>query len=212
MSILRTVILAVALISFSFTVFAFEGHRKYIKKFNPQIKQPEIYIIGESITKAANKFDFDPILILAVMKTESHFDIDAYNKWDARGLMQIRVPVWFKVLKKKGLMKSWQDFYNPKRNTLSGTYILSVYRRECNKIDRGLKCMLQRYNGDRGGHRYYDNIMKSIRQYDHIYRSIVLVSNLNKFTIIKMISGHVWPRTDFVTMRTLNLFVLYSSS
>ncbi|TAL17859.1 hypothetical protein EPN96_03640 [bacterium] len=41
-----------------------------------------------SVNAAAMEADIHPHLLLAVMKTESNFDKDAYSLWEARGLMQ----------------------------------------------------------------------------------------------------------------------------
>ncbi len=171
--------LLLAVVVHSTTVFSFQGYEDYIQKFNIDATKTEIYNIGESTLNASSEYNFDPVLILAVQKVESHFDIYAFNSWDARGLMQIRVSVWYKTLKKEGLMLSWKDFYNPERNIHSGTFILNTYRNECSAIKKGLKCALQRYNGDRKGDRYYKKVMKAVAQYYKMYhtKSIKLSSD-----------------------------------
>lgn len=147
------------------TVFSFGEFETYINKVNPVITESDIYEITGSLINASQEYNFDPVLILAVMKVESDFNVYAYNSMDARGLMQIRVPVWFDVLKDEGLMFTWKDFYNPERNIYSGVYILNIYRNMCKKKNKGLKCILQRYNGDRLGSRYYTKVMTAVNEF-----------------------------------------------
>ena len=165
MTLKSTILTIFAVVAFSTTVFSFNGYESYIEKFNPEISEELIYNIGESTLNAAKEYKFNPILLLAVQKTESHFDVYAFSSYDARGLMQIRVPVWFKTLKKAGLMRTWRDFYDPERNIHSGAFILDHYRKSCSNDQNVLKCALQKYNGDRKGSKYHKKVMKAVLQY-----------------------------------------------
>lgn len=166
----------------STTVFSFNGYENYILKFNPKVTKSDVYKIGQSTFDAGSTYNFDPVLILALMKVESTFDRYAYNSMDARGLMQIRVPIWFKTLKKEGLMDHWRDFYDPERNIHSGVYILFTYRKICEEAENKLKCTLQRYNGAPTGNKYYIKVMKSIQQY-HKLNELKLAFSENINTI-----------------------------
>lgn len=190
---MKTIMLTIIAVLIYFnTVFAFNEYSKYILKFNENVTQSQVYTIGMSIISAGQQFNIDPVLILGVMKSESHFKIFAHNKWDARGLMQIRVPIWFKTLKKEGFMKDWRDFYNPKKNTISGVYILAIYRKECQDIGKGMICMLQRYNGNRGSTRYYNKIMKAVSQYYELHNNRIklkLTRSINNIEKSKLRDG-----------------------
>jgi len=175
---LKSLIITIfAVMVYSVTAFSFNGYKNYILKFNPKVNITDIYDIGYSTINAGQEYNIDPVMILAVMKVESYFNKLAYNSLDARGLMQIRVPIWFNTLKNNGLMKSWKDFYDPERNIHSGVFILNLYRKECNRNGNVMKCMLQRYNGDRGGYKYYMKVMKSIRQFHKLNNLKLEVSN-----------------------------------
>ncbi len=199
----KILLLFLAVVVHSTTVFAFNGYEKYIEKFNSKVDKSEIYNIGESILNASRSYDFNPILILAIMKTESHFDRLAYNSLDARGLMQIRLPVWFDLLKKEGFVRTWRDFYNAERNTYSGVYILSIYRKKCKE---DLRCFLQRYNGDRKGIRYYAKVMKAMIQYDKIYKQPIL--KLKYFKNINISEDKNWGRNGI----RLGMIVILNAS
>ena len=47
------------------------------------------YKYNEYVDKYSEEYDLDPLLVLAVIKTESNFDKDAVSKKEAKGLMQI---------------------------------------------------------------------------------------------------------------------------
>jgi len=84
--------------------------------------------IPESIVKdivdAAYKTD-NPLLLLALITEESHFDIFAKSRQGAVGCAQIVPRVWEKELRKAGLLKGYRDYFDPQKSVLMADYIIS---------------------------------------------------------------------------------------
>src|SRR3989338_5880637 len=62
--------------------------------------------VTEHVLWLADRYGMDPMLILAVMKVESHFDPKALSNRDARGLMQVRPIVVREVALELGISPS----------------------------------------------------------------------------------------------------------
>ncbi len=60
----------------------------------------EKIVVGEAVMESALRYRLDPILVLAVMKVESHFKPDAVSPAGARGLMQLQAVAALEVGKK----------------------------------------------------------------------------------------------------------------
>lgn len=60
------------------------------KKLSPQ----QLVQVTEEVVKLGRQYHMDPLLILAVMRVESHFDPWAHSRRGAMGLMQVRPIVW----------------------------------------------------------------------------------------------------------------------
>lgn len=178
---LKQLVLSIlAVVVMTSTVFSFVRYEHYISTYNKSLSIEDIRSIKKYISYYSRFYEFDPILVLAIMKTESTFKIDAYNSLDARGLMQIRVPIWFKHLKSIGFMDDWRDFYDPLKNIRAGMYILDRYRTYCNERNKGLKCTLQKYNGDPNGSRYFNKVINNIRRYYDLQEELYYITNLKQ--------------------------------
>jgi hypothetical protein len=69
------------------------------------------------ILQTAKKYDFDPQLIRAIIKTESDFDLDCVSHAGARGLMQVMPVVWKDI--KARYKFEWNystDVFDPAKN------------------------------------------------------------------------------------------------
>ncbi len=89
---------------------------------------------------AAEAFNVDPLLVLAIMSVESRFDPAARSGFGARGLMQI-VPRFHRdKLAEHGGEGAIHD---PRVNVLVGTRILKDYLRQTGSV----QAALQRYAG-----------------------------------------------------------------
>ncbi len=104
-------------------------------RYQLYIKTPERKTIVEAIgdyetviKQAADRFGVDPLLVKAVIKTESDFDHRAVSVKGAKGLMQL-MPGTAEALAVK-------DSFDPAENIFGGTRYLSM--------------LLNRFNGDKG--------------------------------------------------------------
>jgi len=111
--------------------------------------------IPESIVKdivdAAYKTD-NPLLLLALITEESHFDIFAKSRHGAVGCAQIVPRVWEKELRKAGLLKGYRDYFDPQKSVLMADYIISrlikkhgdvkkaLMSYQCGNRHKGRKC------------------------------------------------------------------------
>lgn len=119
----------------------------YINKKQIQKKMyPTTYL--ETILENSKKYNLDPYLVLAVIKAESDFRVDAVSNQDARGLMQITPDtgkwIWEKMGNKdfKG-----DELFDPQTNIKMGCWYLDNLSKEFNS-NRTL--VLAAYNGGRG--------------------------------------------------------------
>lgn len=90
----------------------------------------------EYVTYYADKYDIDPYILYAVIRTESNFDPNAESDVGARGLMQI-TEVTFDWIKSKIAAEenlTFDDLYDPECNIRFGSYFIAY--------------CLQRYHND----------------------------------------------------------------
>ena len=83
---------------------------------------PETII--KNIVNTAYKTD-NPLLLLALITEESHFDIFAKSRQGAAGCAQIVPKAWEKDLKEAGLLKEYRDYFDPEKAVLIADYIIT---------------------------------------------------------------------------------------
>ena len=71
---------------------------QYMKIHNPKLSDQGAQRIYKNVVYYSNEYDFDPVLVLSVMKTESHFKHSTVSSAGAKGLMQL-MPFNFKEFK-----------------------------------------------------------------------------------------------------------------
>ncbi|MBZ5496264.1 MAG: transglycosylase SLT domain-containing protein [Acidobacteriia bacterium] len=86
--------------------------------------------IVQSAIKYSEKYDLSPILVLAVVATESQFYPFAISKKDAKGLMQINPEANQQLLLQEGIFQEPSDIFDPDRNIEAGCYLLRKFINE----------------------------------------------------------------------------------
>lgn len=91
---------------------------------------------SEYVEYYAGKYSLDPLMLYAVIRTESGFDPDARSGVDARGLMQITEETfqWIKGRIAPDETIAFEDLYDPETNIRFGSYYFT--------------CCLERYQYD----------------------------------------------------------------
>ena len=99
-----------------------------------------------------------PLIFASIIKNESSFNITAYSKSGAIGLMQV-LPTkqHIKQLKEANIIEEPRDLFNPEANILAGQYIfLDILKIKKNNIKEALKM----YCG--GSKTYVNNVLKTL--------------------------------------------------
>jgi len=123
----------------------------YNNSFRCSLKQAD-YIAGILIK---TKY---PLLFAAIIKNESNFNITAYNRLGAIGLMQI-LPTksHIKQLKEAGIINNVRDLFNPYNNIMAGQFIFN----DILKINKGsLRKALLMYCGN--SKNYVSKVLQSL--------------------------------------------------
>lgn len=82
---------------------------------------------SEYVTYYADKYDLDPLMLYAFIRTESNFDPKADSDAGARGLMQITEVTfdWIKTKIAPTEDLTFEDLYDPETNIRFGSYFVS---------------------------------------------------------------------------------------
>jgi len=108
------------------------------------IDEEELYRLSEIILAESSKYDIDPLLLLAIIETESSFSNSAVSNKNARGLMQI-VPETAKAIANAEEIE-WEGYktlHTPATNIRIGTY---YFKKLLKRFDGDVELALAAYN------------------------------------------------------------------
>jgi hypothetical protein len=97
---------------------------KFVRESNQRMYPRLSREIVDSAIKYSTKYDLSPILVLAIIKTESEFYLFALSKQNAKGLMQINPAANQELLVKEGIFKDPADIFDPERSIEAGCFLL----------------------------------------------------------------------------------------
>jgi len=100
-----------------------------IEEFNPELSQQEKTSLGQVIYEESERYGYDPLVLMAMIMTESSFRPDVRSHKGARGLMQILPSLGRElsqeVEKTHGIeISSAKDLLDPEVNVKVGSYYL----------------------------------------------------------------------------------------
>lgn len=119
-----------------------------------RVARQEGTLIARAVISAANEYAMSPVLLLAVIATESGFDRQAVSVAGAQGLMQILPTAHPQVF------ASGNDLTEPAENVRIGSSILREY---LDASGGDLSVALKRYSG--GGKGYAQRVAFRMRQF-----------------------------------------------
>lgn len=109
---------------------------KEISKNNSTLDSKSIYEISKTIYEEAVKYNFNPLLITAIIKTESTYDPKAISDSYAYGLCQVRRFIAPELAENLGI--EWdgaeKTLFDPIKNIQIGVYYLSMLNRDFNDL------------------------------------------------------------------------------
>ena len=107
-----------------------------ISKNNSTLDSKSIYEISKTIYEEAVKYNFNPLLITAIIKTESNYDPKAISDSYAYGLCQVRRFIAPELAENIGI--KWdgaeKTLFDPIKNIKIGVYYLSMLNRDFNDL------------------------------------------------------------------------------
>lgn len=107
-----------------------------ISKNNSTLDSESIYEISKTIYEESIKYNFNPLLITAIIKTESNFDPEAVSDSYAYGLCQVRRFIASELAENIGI--KWEGaektLFDPVKNIKIGVYYLSMLNRNFNDL------------------------------------------------------------------------------
>jgi soluble lytic murein transglycosylase len=110
-----------------------------------QLSYPRPY--RDTVESAATEFEVDPLLIWALMRAESRYDIDAFGYAGERGLMQILPSTQVWVAEQLGEDISPGDAFAPKTNIRMAAWLLRFL---LDYFDGDTELVIAAYNGGAG--------------------------------------------------------------
>jgi len=109
---------------------------KEISKNNSTLDSKSIYEVSKTIYEEAVKYNFNPLLITAIIKTESNYDPKAVSDSYAYGLCQVRRFIAPELAENIGI--EWdgaeKTLFDPIKNIQIGIYYLSILNRDFNDL------------------------------------------------------------------------------
>jgi soluble lytic murein transglycosylase len=101
--------------------------------------EADISKLADVIQAESKKYDYDWKLILAIIKTESQYDIRARSHKGARGLMQVMPSTAKWLSPKMGLEYTGRDaLYDPEYNVKLGTRYLYMLHQKFSNMDKAI--------------------------------------------------------------------------
>jgi len=109
---------------------------KDISKNNSTLDSKSIYEISKTIYEEAVKYNFNPLLITAIIKTESNFDTKAVSDSYAYGLCQVRRFIAPELAENIDIQWDGAEktLFDPIKNIKIGVYYLSMLNRNFNDL------------------------------------------------------------------------------
>ena len=109
---------------------------KIISENNTTLDSKSIYEIAKTIYEESIKYNFNPLLITALIKTESDFNPKAVSDSYAYGLCQVRRFIAQELAENIGI--EWdgaeKTLFDPVKNIQIGVYYLSILNRDFNDV------------------------------------------------------------------------------
>jgi len=107
-----------------------------ISKSNSTLDSKSIYAISKTIYEESVKYNFNPLLITAIIKTESNYEPTAVSDSYAYGLCQVRRFIAPELAENIGI--EWdgaeKTLFDPIKNIQIGVYYLSMLNRDFNDL------------------------------------------------------------------------------
>jgi len=107
-----------------------------ISKNNSTLDSKSIYEISKTIYEEAVKYNFNPLLITSLIKTESTYNPKALSEAYAYGLCQVRRFIAPELAENLGI--EWdgaeKTLFDPVKNIQIGVYYLSILNRDFNDL------------------------------------------------------------------------------
>ena len=108
-----------------------------ISKNNSTLDSKSIYEISKTIYEESIKYNFNPLLITAIIKTESNYQTTAVSNSYAYGLCQVRRFIAQELAENIGI--EWdgaeKTLFDPIKNIQIGVYYLSMLNRDFNDLN-----------------------------------------------------------------------------
>jgi len=108
-----------------------------ISKNNSTLDSKSIYEISKTIYEESVKYNFNPLLITAIIKTESNYEPTAVSDSYAYGLCQVRRFIAPELAENIGI--EWdgaeKTLFDPIKNIQIGVYYLSMLNRDFNDLE-----------------------------------------------------------------------------
>lgn len=149
--------------------------KKYIQKENIKINADDL---TETLMKVSQKHGYDPIFLLAVIKTESQFNPNAIGSAGEIGLMQIKPDTAEWICRKNKLpWNGAESLKNPHYNVLIGGYYFEYLKktlrsqsaRYINAYNMGINSLQRLPAQAQNQHPYFEKV---IANYLYIYSEL----------------------------------------